>query len=632
MIKNIDDVNDNQASVSSQPTGNVNTTFGGVPNGGGALNLGFMPGDIKFMTANKASEYTMSLNEAISKIYAATEEYKGMKSFVLDKEIIPGLYYSFLVIGSKINNKVYYFTSALESTGRKPMEAAEIKREYEAANKANAISGELWTIDETYNIVIRGHVVNIVGSYFGVTDPNNIISADGCTTNWYSSDIDKTSRTLAAIAYNAILVVSRLDDPKNGDLNLTIGAQQTRDASLQIMSSVGRTTATDEMENPIRSDWRLELCLKQNKNRYSNIASVDELNKENSNVVLTRCQGYVDAIPDLRITVQPGIPPIRDIRLRPHIIVTSITPTKPTIGFMLLGFLTARIMSNRNMWLANVLPDGGKQHTGALNLKTCLEAETEPKYRGKPGMVLPFNGNGKDKLTNQEIYDYVNRMFALDPIVSVDIPAYGPSTYYMSVLSAAASGTGSKNSTGALKALIDTISVLTNGNFPKDFNPADIFNHEGVLIPMGTWEDPKTGALRDIREIDLAMIAQNTQSLELMDLWAISNLPQRLSRRDPYLTKVQVIAEVIPNAKISGKAARVTFTNKFMTTLDAAALNAGLNLRYEPEIKVPEDNSLSVMEGFLSAAAATETPGFARPFAFTGPTYNSAWMSSGGRF
>lgn len=631
MLKNIGDVNDNVGS-DQPPLGDMSFTFGGVPDGGGVLNLGFMPGDIKFMTANKASEYTMNLNDAINKIYGATDEYKGMKSFVLDKEIIPGLYYSFIVIASKVGDKVFYFTSALESTGRRPMEAAEIKREYEAASKANAVSGELWTIDETYNIVIRGHIVNQVGTYYGVKDPSLIISADGCTINWYATDIDKTSRTLAAIAYNAILTVSRLDNPKNGDLNISLGAQQTRDATLQIISSVGRNTATDEMDNPVRSDWRIDLCLKQNKNRYGNIASVDELNKENSNIVLTKCQGYIDAIPDVRVTMQPGIPPIRDIRLRPHIIVTSITPAKPTIGFMLLGFLASRIMANRNMWLANVLPDGSKHHTGALNLKTCLEAETEPKYRGKPGMVLPFNGTGKDKLSNQEVYDYVNRMFALEPITSIDIPAYGPSTYYMSVLSAAASGTGSKNSTGALKALIDTIHILTNGNFPSNFSPADIFNHEGILVPMGTWEDPKTGALRDIREIDLAMIAQNTQSIELMDLWTISNLPQRLSRRDPYLTKVQVIAEVIPNAKIAGKAARVTFTKKFMVALDSAAAAAGLNLRYEPEIKVPEDNSLSVMEGFLSAAATSEAPGFARPFAFTGPTYNSAWMSSGGRF
>lgn len=627
--------NSSQQAGASQAPSQGNSNNSPFNSNASQLNsLGYYPGDLKFMTSNKASEYASSLSDAVSKIYKSAVEFSDVRVFILDKEVIPGLYYSFLVIARKVGDKLYYFTSALEATGRKPMTAKAIDDEAKAAAKANTVSTELWTIGDTYNIVLRDHIINLLKSNYSLqpNDLYNVISADGCTIRYFAEDIEVTARSIAAIAYNALLVTNRLDDPKNGDLNISIGAQQTKDASLHIQSVFGKSTSYDEMGNPVRADWKLELCLKQNKVRFNNLASVDELNKENSNIVLTKCCGFVDAIPDVKITVQPGVAPIRDIRLRPHIVITGIGPIKPTIGFMLLGFLTSRIMANRNMWLANVLPDGSKYHTGGLNLKTCLEAEADPKYRGKPGMILPFNGTGKDKLTNQEIYSYVNRMFALEPIVSIDIPAYGPQTYYTSILSAAASGNLNKNTTGALKALIDTVVALTNGQFPTDFPLGDVFNHEGILVPLGTWRDPKTGALRDIRDIDLSMIALETQSLELMDMWTISNLPQSVTRQDPYMTKVSVISKVVPDAEIFDKAARVTFTNKFMTELDNAAMRAGLNLRYEPEIKVPEDNSMSVMEGYLTAAAASELPGFARPYTFNGPTYRTSWLSSGGRY
>lgn len=638
----INNLNNGEANstgpAAGQPLGNVNVnagnTFGGLSNNERVTNLGFVPGDIKLMSANKASEYTTAVAKSINELYNSNPEYKDLTVLVLDKEVIRGLFYSFIVVAKKYGNKVYYFQSALERTGRKPMAAEAIIKEYQDQIKNNTVSSELWTIDETYNIVLRDHVVRIIVNQFKIDgNPSDvIICADGCTIPYHFEDTEQAGRNLAAIAYNATLVCAMLEDPKNGDLNIAVGNKQTQNAALHIQSTIRPSTAVDEMNNPIRSDWRLELCLRQNKPQYTNMSYVDDLNKENANVVLTKCHGFVDAIPDMRTTVIPGIGPVRDTRMRPHIIITDIAAVKPTIGFMLLGFLSSRIMANRNMWLATVLPNGSKYNVGALNLKTCLEAENNPNFRGKPGVVMDLaNGKiagSKEKMTNDEIYNTVKRIFSLEPIVSIDIPAYGPHTFYTSVLSAAASGGMSRNSQGALRALVETISVLTNGRFDKNFPTQDIFNHEGVLVPTGIWRD-KTGALRDIRDIDMTMIASVTGSVEMMDLWAISNLPQRVTQRDPYLTKVEIISKIIPDAEITGKCARVTFTSKFMAALDQAAIEAGLNLRYEPEVKDIEDNNLGVIEGYFSPAAFAEGPGFARANVFSGPNYNTPWLSSG---
>lgn len=622
-----------QQTQTQAPKQSTNT-FGRLNESERAFNLGFIPGDIKIMNANKASEYTTIIADAVQNLYLENIGTIDLSVLVLDKEVIHGLYYSFILVTKQEEDKIYYFQAALERTGRKPMTAENIIREYQDQLKNNQNSTELWTIDETYNIILRQHAVRYIIGHYKLKDvnPDDIICADGCTIPYHFEDIEQAGRNLAAIAFNALLVCSTIDTGKSGDLNIATGNKQTQGAALHIQSAIRPSTAADEMNNPIRSDWRLELCLKQNKQQFSNVSYVDDLNRENANIVLTKVHGFVDAIPDMRTTIIPGIGPVRDTRMRPHIIITDINAVKPTIGFMLLGFLSSRVMANRNMWLATVLPNGSKYNVGALNLKTCLEAENNPNFRGKPGVVMDLAAGkiagSKEKMTNDEIYNTVKRIFSLEPIVSIDIPAYGPHTFYMSVLSAAASGGMSRNSQGAPRALIDSIVVLTNGRFDKNFPIQDIFNHEGVLVPTGTWRD-KTGALRDIRDVDLTMIASVTGSLELMDLWALSNLPYRVSHRDPYLTKVDIISKIIPGAEITGKAARVTFTSKFMAALDQAAIEAGLNLRYEPELKDIEDSNLGIMEGYFSPAAFAEGPGYARPNVFSGPNYNTPWLSSG---
>lgn len=604
------------ANNESYAAGNVNTS------------LGFLPGDIKLMSANKASDYTIAVGERITKAFTGPQ-YADFRVYMLDKEVDQSLAYSYIVIAKSTEKSVYYFVVVLEATGRAPLSAEEIITEFNTSIKNRTVSNKIWTTDDAVNSTLRNKIAALLDRDFRATDKKDrtIIAADGIIIPYTNEDVDVAARNAAAIACNALNVMGVFENPSNKDLNIAKGARETKNAVLQIESSISRTTSRDELDNPIRSDWKIDLAVRQENQAYDNLSYIDDLNRENQSCVLTKACGFIDAIADEKITPIAGGVPLREIRMSPHIIITDIFASKPTMGFMLFGLISTLVMGNKNMWLAAFLPDGSKYNVGALNIKTNIE-----KNQNGIGNKIDFNAErGKNKLTQEQIYTIINDMFSLAPIVSMDIPAYGPHSYYSSVLSSAASGSVTPNSDGAINALIETAHSLTNGAFDKNFPKDSIFSYEGVVVPMGTWMD-KNGQLRDIRDVDLTMIASETESIELMDEWIMSNLPSRLTSKDPYLTKVNIINQLIPKAKITGKAIRVTFTKLFISHLEEAAVKAGLRVKYDSEAKVVESNNLGVVTSAYANARRDGNARFAYENVFSGPTYNTNWISSGTRF
>lgn len=585
--------------------------------------LSFTGSELKLMNANKASEFTNSIASEISKIYK-NNNARDTRVYVLDKEIITKLAYSYIIVAKNTKKAVYYFVVTLEGTGRKPLTAKETNDEYKQAIKTGQGGDRLYTTDCAINIYLKEVIVEILARDFGNELP--FVCGDGMTLPYKFDNIEQASLVSGAIAYNALKVIQTLEDNVNADLNIAKGNRDTKNAALRIDTSINRATIYNEVGSPIRADWRLDLSVKANDN--TGFSAVNELNKENTSATIVKVAGYVDAIPDEKVTPVPTGHPIREIRMHPHIIVTSIGVSKPTIGFMLLGIATSMLMTNEGMWMGNLLPDKSKYNVGALNQLTNLENNTNGI-----GNKLNLEGTGKAKMSDQEVGTIVSSMFELSPIVSVDIEAYGPQTFYTSVLSAAAAGLNNSNTIGALKTIIETAHTLTNGHFPKEFPTDQIFNHEGVLIPLGTWKD-KTGADRDIREIDLTMVASETESIEMMNAWAFSNLPTRITNADPYMTKIDIISQLIPNAEITSKAVRVTFTSAFINKLIESCILAGFNVRYDgPDVRPFKANNMSIMSGFLNNAGLSDVSRFARTSGFSGPTYNTSWTTSGlGRF
>lgn len=630
----IEDIKNEQAVDNTVRPGNA---YGGAQHYDNYL--GFLQGDLAVMTSDKSKEFISRLKEVMRREMNTDKRFDNFNLFILDKDIETRLAYSYVVISKIDNDKVYYFTAILEATGRKPLSASDIIDEFNMSIKNRTISNKIWTTDDAFNGVLRESIVAYVcgdaasvynaehkgASGFKPKSPNDFtaICADGIIIPYFTENIETLPSYILTAAFNAINSTAFVTSASK-DLNITTANQATPGASLKIDSSTMKIVAKDEVENPIRADWRVELNLRSNAD--NNLTYVEELNKGSANATLVKACGFIDAIPDEKITPVPGGLPLREIRMRPHIIITDINASKPTTGFTLLGLVTSMIMTNKSMWMGALLPDKSKYNVGALNLKANMEGNANGV-----GAIINLEGTGKNKMSDEDVFTYINKLFELESIVSVDIPSYGPHTYYTSVLSAAASGHSSPNTVGAQNALINAAVMLTNGQFPENFPRHEIFAHEGVLIPLGVWKD-KTGALRDIRDVDLTMIASETGDAALMDKWFLSNLPSKMSNLDSYLTKVDIISRIIPKAEITSKAVRVTFTSTFINTLVDCAIKAGLNVRYEPEVKLHEVSSLSGLYGYNSNASVGDVSRFARQNVAAGPNYNTFWVTNGQRF
>ena len=634
-IKNLDADNgvgtDTAGSFGS--TGTVGSQqSGSFSSRNGKKSLGFFNGDVKLMSSNKATDYATSITSIIKDAYKGVEDGGKIQVTLLDKDVMTGLEYSYIVVSRK-NANINYFVVVLEATGRKPMTASEIINEFNTAIRSKQGSRNLFTTGDAINGVLRGLITEMLAKHYAVNnvpaDQSTIIAADGLIVPYSVDDVELVARNVAAIAFNALNVISVLDNPTVSDVNIHEGNAETNNAILNIVSSVNKSTSIDEMGTPIRADWKIEMGVQQQNTQYNNLNYAEELNKGGVNNVLTKTCGFVEAYPEEVRTPLPNGNEIREIRFHPHIIVTDIATAKPTIGFMMLGLLSSLVMTNRDMWLASVMPDGSKYHAGYLNRLSDIEGNGSAD-------VLDFEATSKGgkerKYAPEKVYSIVNEMFRLSPVVSMDIPDYGPHTYYTSVLSAAASGNNKPNTIGAIRTLIETVNVLTNGEFPTNFDINSVFAHEGIMVPLGIWRD-KTGTRRDIRDIDLTMICKEENDPEVIKNWITSSAPARITNMDPYLTKVDVISRIIPNAEITGRGVRVTFTSTFIETLVAAAMRAGFAVRYEPEMKLLEQNNLSITSGLLNNAVLNNVSGFARQNVVMGPNFNTSWVNSGyGRF
>ena len=602
----------------SQPQVDTNLSTQGLTNNGVTNSVGSSTGySLEFgsginglMSANQGSDYTLGVAKVLSNIYEGSNRKVKPKVHILDKETFTNLAYSTVVVTLKQQDTVNYFIVLLEETGRKPLTASEVISEWETSMKVPGATPMIYTADDAINNILHSEIITALQSEYGKVE---FQSVDGIVLHKGHPSLDQIGPMLATIAYNACYVEAQLGEAGIKDLNIELTVQNQKNKQLRFESNMSKAIAVNEVGQPVRTDWRLDLCL-VNINTSNRLV----LNEQNAKAIISRVGGYIDAIPEqVNLMTVPGQQPQVGIRFRPQIVITSNSSEAPTTGYMLLGLASSLVMANKNMWLAALQPKDKKVNVGSLNIMSKID-EGE-------GQRIDFTSKN---YSLQQVYAGISSMFSLDPVVSVDIESFGPQSFYQSVLSAAASPRQSTEKAAAAKVIIETANWLTNGRFPMNFDPNRIFASEGVVIPMGTWSD-KTGD-RDLREIDLTFLASHTDDMTLLNKWTLSSLPMSVSGFDPYIAKVDIINKLVPTAEITGKAVRVTFTAEFINTLSASIVSAGLNVRYEPEIKFTEDTNLSIMSSYLgNAGIGNNTAGFAREAVQAGPSYQTGYTLNG---
>ena len=582
----------------------VNTAQGQV--------LTFNANRMSLMQAGQGSEYTDSIAKTLQAIYDASQRPVKPVIHVLDKEALK-LAYSTIVVSLKLNDKgtVPYFVILLEATGRKSMTAADIVNKYNEVQRVpmvnNSLFNGIYTADDAIDKVLNDHITAVLTQQYG---KGTFVQVDGIVIPFNHSKFENFSHMLATIAYNACYTETALDTNQIADLNLKLAMSELRNRRLEFITSVNKSTVAsrNEIDAPIRADWTVSLVSKDTS------GTVTSLNLQHTEQQITHVAGYIDAIPE-EVTINENGMVKNVIRFRPNIIITSNSSMNPTVGFTLTGLLSANLMVKPSMWLGALRPMG-KANVGALNLMAKIDQ----------GVGERIDLSNK-KYSADEVWEVIRQMFSLQPVLSMDIEAYGPQSYYTSVFSVAASSTFNDLQKRAAQHIINTASQLTDGNFPTNFPVNEIFVDTGVTIPTGSYTNSHGD--HDIRDIDLTYLANKTDDPAILNSWSISHVSDRISGVNPFKAKVEIINKIVPNAEITGKATRVTFTNNFISTLEQAARQAGFVASFNPDVRLGSAQNLSIMASIYGNAGITSQADYAKEFIQAGPSFATPYSNVG---
>jgi len=556
----------------------------------GAKVLGF-GATLGLMGATRGSEYTNTIAKTMIDMYANLPTPPKVNIF--DRERLGNLAYSCIVVSlATKDGSVCYNISLLESTGDEPMHASDIVAEATRAMREPGSHARIFTPSDAVNGRLNDIVLTELASQY---PGKEFVYTDGLVVHASSLDITDLGMRVAAIAYNAVHCEAMMSSGEIADLNLAEALAASGRTAYKLEYNTYQTTVPNLVGSPTRQDFKLDLVEVNQDQGF-------ELNADSRNRLVS-VGGFVDAVrEDIATPTQPGLQPVKTTRLHPNIIMTNNDVVSPTEGFMLVGLAAVTAMSRPEMWIQALAGINAKtpNNPGSLNILTNIE-------NGQVGTPLDFSSK---EVTLEEHYSALRQMFSLTPIISCDVEVFGPQASYTSLLSAAAAPAGTNSRTEALSEIVSTCVQLTNGNFRSDYPINEIFATEGILVPLGTWMD-KSGE-RDIRDIDLAFVANQTGDMNTINKWSMTSLPRSITGMDPFLTRVEIIAQLIPDAVINGKAVRVTLSNRFIHELTVAIENAGLIARYETNVVINEQYNTSQFADYLAAAGLSTSTGFAR--------------------
>ena len=579
--------------------------------------IGFGGREVFTMTTNLGSEYINKLTKNLEEVYKQLPVSERPKVSILDKTVIGNLGYSSIVIHYRTKSGVVnYFISLLEGTGDLPKTSDQIIAEVQSAAKQTGAIPYVFTTCDAVDDILHEEVIRALTVEYG--NGTEFKSVDAVIVPATQHDNENIVINIAAIGYNAVTIDGLLADGLVADFNIRLAKRKSPNTMLRFDSNMFKQVIPNEVDSPVRADWQIELNAIQANN---NIISP---NMRDGKHKLTHVCGFTDAIPEeVIVPTMPGMPAVKQVRLHPHHIVTSNAVQTPTPAMMLLGVVSSLVMTNESMWLAGLLPEDSKKplhNTGALNMITNIEGN-----QNGVGEVLDLS---RAKVSADEAYALLKQLYTLGSVVSYDVEIFGPQTYYTSLLSVAAEPGNSGSKQAAAEDIIDAANWLTDGMFPENFGTNEVFAQSGIVVPLGKWSD-KSGE-RDIRDIDASFIASQTNDPELVRKWFLSNLPKEATGMDPYLTKVEIISNLVPSAVITGKAIRVTFTEKFISTLINSATNAGLDAIYEPAVKFAETNNIGIISNYIGNASLNNANvGFARQQMASGPVYTTPYANTG---
>lgn len=572
------------------------------------------------ITNARGSEYTNNIAKALKEIYKTVPNGLGVDApqpivTIFDKEKTPGIAYSCIVVSIKTDD-IRFFTIQLEATGRRTITAGEIINELSNTSKNPQAKLNIYTaddgIDPMLNSIIAAELFKIYNAPI-----EEFASVDGVVLHATHPEFETIASDLARIAFNACVADSCINTKEFKDLNLVESLKASPEAKYIYKANISKNQSYTELGRPVRADFKIDLYQSI---KYNNTYSI---NSQAHEIPCSRTCGYIDLLPEEFYTT-PAFPgqfvsnnAPKVVRYHPHIIITSVETTQPTIGYLLLGIANALVMTNSSLWLAALKPTDPKNNIGVLNV--------DAKIDGGVGEKLNLTSKEYDI---QRVYNSIQQMVSLSPVVSIDIESFGPQTFFTSILAKAASSHATQDRENSRLTLLHRVRELTNGHFPAEYPTNEIFSGDSVIIPLGKWSD-KSGE-RDIRDVDYIFIANHTDDKSLLNQYTTAEAGIGYQNLDTFLTKTAILNKFISSAEIISKGIRVTFSSRFINELTIAIMKTGLNVQYTPEIVQTTDNNLSLMAAYYANAGLNGYHnGFITPFTPSQPNYSAGYSNIG---
>lgn len=554
--------------------------------------------DLSRIRSGMGQEHLIKTKKKIEDLLNSSPQTDRIKVTLFDKTVFGHLSYSSLVFHvtsvSEGVKSLYYYIVLFKSTGRRDKTVSEIMQTITGNPADNSRYNELWTIDEAINDNYHKFIVNELYKGYGIDydresklqDGIKPVLLEGIIIHEEEADIDMLAQRifcLVGAVFVTQLSLTEIEDLR--DLNIKEAMKTASNRFLNIDTYYTDKNTEGPFGDLYRTDFRADLIYKPSNKTFT----PQQLNSyTESDETICSVGGFVTGIP---INYLDNVTRTMGYRYRPQIVITRVDLEFPTVNYLMTAILTSLVMVEKPQFLSS-LYHGSITDPGILNLVSKIDGE-----KGATKVRDP-------KLSREAAMEFLFDMMSFEPVITIDIPHYNDSSNYLSIMSGCAGGFRY-----AGEEFIAHVSELTGGAFDENFSPTDVFQNSGVTIPLGYWNS-KTGK-RDLRDVDYAFILANTQDINLANRWVRSDIPGGCPDIGEYFAKIDVISKIIPDAVITGKATRLTFTSKFINHFKDALRAIGFTAIHEPSVNLFGNTyDLQMVTSYYDPYGLSSGPGF----------------------
>jgi hypothetical protein len=522
------------------------------------------------------------------------------------------LVFDYLIVATRAkNNKgglVSYHTLILEATG--PV-LDPIKR---------PIGGQMIEEDRYTSAAVDQVYVKIAqDKIFKAFDTNKAYMVDATVVprGFNPDDRDAVKRVLANAA-NAGSTEIQVHSPNYRGLNL---AHLERNVQLSIEQSFNRQTLQDAVNNPVRSDILIAFGSKLNEQgQQQNSGAVNNGGKQ---VKVSQLSGFIDLVYlDPQDMPQPAVPygyaapPEPTQRFAPRLVITDLaTGMYNEPSAVLLALASANTLNDISLgggiaWWQSFKPTS--RNSNAIDLNDIGAINYDVNLEKNPSGFGAIIDTKSDSFDLPALGTLLRAAVYPGMVISLDVPDYGPQSWYLSVFAAAASG--GQKAAAAYDAIFNAANSLTNGIFEKHFpHGTPMFTDLGNRVHLGYWVD-SNGNKRDLRDIDHLAVCNlaGARNPGLIRDWSDTFLR---GNEFPLLQRLQGRKKLISgftheSAEFTNMATRVTPTKAFMSALAQAVLATNVPVKVSSQAQASEFNNRRGSAGFIGEALINPTASF----------------------